>query len=361
MPLHKKDARNIFNNYRPISLLSVVGKIFERVIFKHVLNYFRDNFLISIFLSGFTPGDSTVNQLTDLYHTLCDAIDKKKEVRIVFFDKVWHKGLLIKLKRMGINGNLLRWFADYLEDRLQRVIINGNSSVWGKIKAGVPQGSVLGPLLFLVYINDITEVVSTSIRLFADDTCVYITVDKDNENVSTDLINNDLSNILKWADQWLVTFSAPKTKCMTISRKTDSQLHHLPLLFANTILSDVETHKHLGLIIDKTLTCNWSKHVDEVCVKAGTRVNILSRLKYTLDRKMLETMYLSFIRPIMEYTNSVWCNLSKNDILKIENVQLRAGRIVSGAIKGTSSKIIYEELGWQTLRKRQENNVTCFS
>ena len=117
------------------------------------------------------PGDSTVNQLIILYHELCQAIDQQKEVRLVFldiskaFDKVWHAGLLYKLEKNGISGNLLSWFSSYLKDRQQRVVINGQSSSWKTVQAGVPQGSVLGPLMFLVYINDIVDLVRCNIKL----------------------------------------------------------------------------------------------------------------------------------------------------------------------------------------------------
>ena len=146
--IYKKGEKTKIDNYRPISLLGCVGKLCERVVFKYVFNYFRTNFLLSIYQSGFQPGDSTVNQLIKVYHMLCEALDSKKEVRIVFcviskaFDRVWHDGLVYKLKRMGIRGSLLSWFMHYLKDRQQRVVIQGSASEWGKIKAGVPQGSV---------------------------------------------------------------------------------------------------------------------------------------------------------------------------------------------------------------------------
>ena len=146
IPIYKKGEKTNINNYRPISLLSCVGKLCERVVFKYVFNYFRNNFLLSIYQSGFQPGDSTVNQLIKVYHMLCEALDSKKEVRIVFcdiskaFDRVWHDGLVYKLRRMGIRGPLLSWFIHYLKDRQQRVVIQGSASEWGNIKAGVPHG-----------------------------------------------------------------------------------------------------------------------------------------------------------------------------------------------------------------------------
>ena len=141
---------------------------------------FTKNKLLTKHQSGFRPNDSTTNQLSYLYHEFCKALDAKKDVRIVFcdiskaFDKVWHQGLLYKLRKIGIKGDLLLWFKDYLTDRKQKVVIRGQSSEWGDIMAGVPQGSSLGPLAFLIYINDLANVVTCNLKLFADDTCLYV-------------------------------------------------------------------------------------------------------------------------------------------------------------------------------------------
>ena len=242
LPLHKKSSKQYADNYRPVSLLCILGKIFERIIFKHVYNHFWENSLISRWQSGFLPGFSTVTQLLEMYHQFYNAINEGKDVRIVYldiskaFDRVWHKGLLFKLNKFGIGGKLLKWFSDYLSNRYQRVIINGQCSDWLKVTAGVPQGSVLDPLLFLVFINDITSVVKyCDIRLFADDTCLFLKVI--NPAIATTCINKDLLNIEKWANQWLIKFSPSKTESSVISLKQNSRNNYknsssttLPLL-----------------------------------------------------------------------------------------------------------------------------------
>ena len=135
-PIHKKDDPSDVSNYRPISLLNTIGKVFEKIVHKHVFNFFRDNNILTSLQSGFVPGDSTVNQLVDLYNTFCKALDDGKEVRAIFcdiskaFDRVWHRGLLYKLRRAGITGSLLSWFSNYLQDRKQRVVLPGASSNW---------------------------------------------------------------------------------------------------------------------------------------------------------------------------------------------------------------------------------------
>ena len=173
VPLYKgKGNKCDPNNYRPISLISCIGKLMERCVFKHVFNYLHTNNILTSVQSGFIPGDSTINQLLYLYNYICSALDAGKEIRIIFcdiskaFDRVWHKGLLFKLKQAGISGKLQDWFQNYLNNRKQRVCVDGSTSGWTIISAGVPQGSILGPLLFLVYINDIVDDLNANIRLF---------------------------------------------------------------------------------------------------------------------------------------------------------------------------------------------------
>lgn len=355
IPIFKKGARTDRDNYRPISLLSCVGKVLEKVVFKQLFNYFRENFLISIYQSGFTPGDSTVNQLVSVYHQFCEAIDKKKDIRIVFcdiskaFDRVWHKGLLFKLKyHMGIDGILLEWFKNYLDDRYQRVVIEGEESTWGKIKAGVPQGSILGPLLFLVYINDITSVVNCNIRLFADDTILYINVDDHDESARD--MNVNTSAVSEWAKTWLVKFSLTKTKSMVMTRKPDGDVP--PITFDQALLSEVDNYKHLGVYLNRSLT--WTDHVQRVTVRAGKKLDILKRMKYRLDSGTLKTMYVTFIRPSLEYASPVWCNLDQQMVDKLERLNLDAARIITGAIRGTRHELLYRESGLETLTARRQ-------
>ena len=262
VPIHKKDKKTKIPNYRPISLLSILSKVFEKIIFKYVYNFFRENFVLSVFQSGFQAGKSTVTQLLEVYHKFCEAVDNNKEIRVVFldiskaFDKVWHKGLLFKLQQAGIGGGLLRWFESYLRDRLQRVVINGQTSAWGPIQSGVPQGSVLGPLLFLLFIDDIVNVVTQcQIRLFADDTCLFIEVD--NRERTAELINADLVQIQNWANRWLVTFSPTKTKSLIISNKDDAILNPQVELNGHAI-DEVDSHTYLGLKFSRNLS--WSHH-----------------------------------------------------------------------------------------------------
>ena len=244
--VHKGGDPSEISNYRPVSLLSNLDKAFERLIFKYVYNHFLENNILTSFQSGFRRGDSTVNQLSYLYNTFCQALDAGKEVRAIFcdiskaFDCVWHAGLIHKLKSAGISGNLLSWSTNYLTGRKQRVVMSGVQSAWNFISAGVPQGSLLGPLLFLLFINDIVHDIGSSIRLFADDTSLYIIVE--DPNVAAELLNADLEKIAEWALKWLVKFNPLKTESLLISRKTNTV--HPPVFMLDQQIEEVESHKH---------------------------------------------------------------------------------------------------------------------
>ena len=354
IPIHKKGDKSSVDNYRPVSLLSIVGKVMERIVHKHVHNFFLQNHFISPFQSGFSPGDSTTNQLLFLYDSFMKAIDIGKEVRVVFcdiskaFDRVWHKGLIEKLKGAGIAGNLLDWFKSYLKDRQQRVVLAGSNSFWLKITSGVPQGSILGPILFLVYINDIINDITSNIRLFADDTSLYVIVDQ--PNTAASILNNDLSRIHEWAKKWLVSFNPSKTESLTISKKINQPIHP-PLYMNNIMINSINDHKHLGLTLSSD--GSWKTHLNSTLIKAWSRVNILRKFKFILDRKSLEKLYFSFIRPILEYSDIVWDNCTDSLANDLEKLQIEMGRIVVGATKLISIDKLYQETGWEKLSARR--------
>jgi len=176
MPIFKKDGKSNPSNYRSISLLSCVGKVMERVVYKYIYNHIIDNSLLYPYQSGFLQGHSTVYQLIEIDEKVCNNLDNRLSNILIFcdiskaFDRVWHRGLIEKLKSYGISGPLLDLTRDYVTNRKQFVMVNEAVSSVGSVTAGVPQGSVLGPLLVLLYINDITDNLGNIARLFADDT-----------------------------------------------------------------------------------------------------------------------------------------------------------------------------------------------
>ena len=232
VPVYKKGDKQVLKNYRPISLLPICGKVFERLIYNAMFDFFLVNNLISPNQSGFKPGDSCTNQLLAITHEIYRSFDEGFDVRGVFldiskaFDKVWHQGLLFKLRQNGISGDLLNILRDFLQYRKQRVVLNGQYSAWANVEAGVPQGSILGPLFFLIYINDLSDDLASNPKLFADDTSLFSVV-HNSLSSSTDL-NNDLVKISEWAYQWKMSFNPDSTKQaqeVIFSRKSQSQKH----------------------------------------------------------------------------------------------------------------------------------------
>jgi len=221
----------------------------------------------------------------------------------------------------------------------------------------VPQGSVLGPLLFLIYINDITANIKSNIKLFADDTSLYVTIDGDAVEATAQL-NEDLLQIGRWAENWIVKFNATKTKALTISLKKNLNNIQLPLSFNNNILETVNSHKHLGIEINSTLS--WKEHLLTIGENASKKLNVLAQLKYLLDRKTLTTMYTSFIRPAMEYGSIIFCNCTDTEEEFLEKIQRRALRIITGAIIRTRTINLNNEIYLESLKTRRDRSVLLF-
>ena len=376
-PIHKKDDKQLIENYRPISLLPICSKIFEKLVFNHLYGFLTENNLITKNQSGFRPGDSTTNQLLDLIDTIHQSFDASPtlEVRAVFmdiskaFDKVWHEGLIFKLKQNGVSGTLLKLFQNYLNNRKQRVVLNGMQADYDNVKSGVPQGSVLGPLLFLIYINDLEENIKSQVRFFADDTMLYSIV-KD-PNTTANNLNEDLETICRWAQQWKMEFNPDPSKQATellFSTKSKPP-NHPPLIFNGTIVSKVNEQKHLGLILDRKLT--FKKHIEEKIKKTKKTIGMIKHLSKFLPIKTLILMYKALVRPHFDYCdvifhippsiNSVFDNEEITSPLnslmaKIESVQYQAALAITGAWQGTSRLKLYNELGFESLSDRRSSN-----
>ena len=306
------------------------------------------------------------------------------EVRSVFldmskaFDKVWHEGLLFKLQQNGIKGDLLDLLKSYLSSRKQRVLINGFESEWGEIESGVPQGSVLGPLLFLIYINDLEKGIKSQINFFADDTSLFSIVQ--DPTVSAHELNNDLKLISRWAHQWKMSFNPDPTKqaVQVLFSRRIKKVDHPPIYFNDIEVKTVNEHKHLGLTLDSKLT--FASHIDEKLKKARNGLGIIKSLSRYLSVKTLELIYKMYIRPHLDFCDVIYhlpcvtnpfdssinLNYLKNTL---ERIQYHAALAITGAWKGSSLNKIYDELGWESLTDRRycrrlfqfykiENNLT---
>ena len=235
--------------------------------------------------------------------------------------------------------------------RQQRVVINSQSSSWSKICAGVPQGSILGPILFLVYINDIIVDIRSHVRLFADDTSLYMSVE--NPQTTASILSNDLAKMHVWAQKWLVNFNPAKTESLLISRRLIKP-NHPNIIFQQTIVQEVNFHKHLGIIFSSD--ASWNYHINYIMEKARKRLCILRSYKHLFDRNALEILYNSFIRPVLEYSDVLWDNCSETCKNQLESIQIDAARIVTGVTKLCSIQKLYEEVGWDTLQERRRKH-----
>ena len=351
VPIYKRDSKNLIKNYRPISLLPIFSKIFERLIFNSLFNYFIQNKLFTEYQSGFIPG------VTHEIYTSFDC-NPPQYIRGTFldiskaFDKVWHKGLIFKLKSYGVDGSLLKLMENYLTGCQQRVVLNGQNSSWKNILAGVPQGSVLGPLLFLIYINDLPNGIESICKTFADDTSLFSEV-KD-ATVSHAQLNNDLNKISKWPFQWKMLFNPDPSKQaieICFSHKRDN-VSYPSLVFNDNKVQLANSQKYLGLILDSKL--DFNEHIDNKINKRNKVIGIMKRFSFILSRKSLLTINKSFVRTNLDYADIIYDKpFNESFKRKIEMVQYKAALVITGAIKGTSRDRLYQELGLESLADRR--------
>ena len=356
-PLYKnKGKRSKLNNYRPVSLLSCIGKAMERCVYDVLFKYLIEEKLLTKYQAAYLPNSSTETQVLEIYHHILDALDKGKDIRFLFldisaaFDKVWHKGLLAKLEKYGIKGRLYKWIENYLQNRTQRVVIEGKTSKPTMLNSGVPQGSILGPLLFLIYINDLPAKIETNIRVYADDSSLYINYAKNKEGEGAQALQEDIHRIEEWAEKWLITFNPTKTESLVFSRKREVATPALNMLDTN--IEEVKEHKHLGVTLQQNGT--WKSHIVDICAKAKRKVDVLRSLMYRLNRKSLEKLYLSYIRPSLEYGCTIWDNCNDYEKEELEKIQLAGLRVITGGKRGTSHELLYSDTGIETLQERRD-------
>ena len=258
VPVHTKRDKQILKNYRPVSLLPICGKVFEHLIYDSLFEHFIENDLISPNQSGFKSGNSCTNQLISITHEIYQSFDDGFEVRGVFvditkaFDKVWHHGLIYKLKENRVAGDLLDTLTNFLKKRKQRVILNGQYSTWTNVEAGVPQGSILGLLLFLIFINDLPENLVSNPKFFANDIPLFSVIR--NKHLSAQNLNEDLK-IIYWVFQWKMSFNPDPSKQAQesiFSCKLQKSFYP-PLHFNNIEVTHSTTQKHLGILLDGEL------------------------------------------------------------------------------------------------------------
>ena len=330
VPVHKKKLRSNPENYRPISLLCNISKVMEFFVNKELRKHLFSNGLINSNQFGFRPKHSAPDLLTFVSHQWMSCLNNRQEAKVIAldikaaFDRVWHKGLIAKLEARGVKGNLLKWISSYLCDRRIQVVVGGQTSEQRPINASVPQGSLLGPTLFLTYIDDLSDQIYNSMFLYADDSTLYCTVIRDGVVQAVESLNADLAEIHAWGQTWKVLFAPEKCKVMTISRKEPQP--QPPLLLGGTVLQESDELDILGVCFPKNLS--FQSHLDKVVSKAGQRVNMLRKIASHLDSKGKASVYKAHIRSTMEYAPLCWMSASETQLRRLDDIQHRAQRII---------------------------------
>lgn len=329
------------SSYRPISLLPVIGKIFESILNGHLLNYLESLHLLSDTQYGFRQARSTGDLLAYVTEHVSRTLDRQGETRSVAldiskaFDKVWHKGLLHKLRAYGIGGDLLQLLSSFLRNRQISVVLDGQKSQTRLVNAGVPQGSVIGPTLFLLYINDLPDNIVSKLVMYADDTTLFNSLDKPRDQLQKqqmrETLNRDLQTVHEWGQQWLVSFNSSKTKSMRHTRSRDAS-HQVGLQMCGTVLDEQESISLLGLTVCRDLS--WKKYLQSVCKQASQRVGCLYRARRFLQPEVVLHLYKSTVRPIMEYCCHLWAGAPVTHLSPLDRVERRVKNLVGQNLCG---------------------------
>ena len=334
-PVYKKEDPHLTDNYRPISLLPIISKVFEKVVFKQVYDYFTKNKLLYKSQYGFRKKHSTELAGLELNDIIIENLDQQKLPIAIFldlskaFDTIDHEILLDKLKYYGISGSALLWFHSYLGNRRQYVQYKDAFSSYADLKTGVPQGSILGPLLFIIYMNDIAEITKKfHFTIYADDTtlisplCTFSLPSNSDYNEIASGINSELKLITDWLSLNKLSLNAKKTKMMLFHLPQRSIKNiNLKLYINNTRIEQVKEFNFLGVMFDQCMT--WKSHTQKIASKISMVVGTISKLKRFLPQDILKTIYNALIQPHLNYGILLWGTLTAR-ILKLQKWAVRA-------------------------------------
>lgn len=366
-PLYKKGDRAQPVSYRPVSLTSHVMKIYERILRKTMVNYIEDNNILSSKQHGFRSGKSCLTQLLSHFDDIMLGLTNNHDTDAIYldyakaFDKVDHKLLLSKLHRYGFSANIIDWIKSFLTDRSQNVVLNGHQSTMGKILSGVPQGTVLGPILFILFIDDLQHYVKHSqVRFFADDTRLSKQISCESD---VSKLQEDLENVICWSKHNNMSLHEDKFELMIHRAKKYVSLHELPFicdelmtysLSSGDTLYPVQHLRDLGVIVSSDLS--WSLHIATTTKKARSIASWVFSVFKTRNTSVMMTLYKSLVRSILEYCCPLWNPWKIADIQELETVQRSFTRKIWG-VQHLSYWERLRHLGLMSLQRRRERYI----
>lgn len=357
--LKKGKNRSKVLSYRPISLTSCVCKTIERVINQRMQWYLESESIILPEQAGFRRYKSTEDQTTHLAQVIEDSFQAQKVTLAAFidlqkaFDKVWKDGLLVKLLRSGIQGNMYKWTKSYLHNRRARVLVNGQCGRKVLLRQGVPQGGVLSPTLFILFMNDLVPELPRGIHaaLYADDLVLWCT--EEHTTTARYRMQLALDKLTAWTNTWCVTINKEKSSATLFTLSTKTSAGNLNL--EDTPLRYEDQQTYLGVTFDKRLT--WKQHVQNAEAKARRKLNIMRKLAGTqwgANEKILKNVYQGSVRPHLEYGSSSWMTAAQSHQQTLQRVQNQALRIITGAMRSTPIEKMEQTTGIPPLKNRWE-------
>ena len=324
--IFKKGNRNEAGNYRPVSLTCISCKILEQFIRDALVDHMILSKLYSDCQHGFRQHRSCITQLLEVMEDFTKLLDDKVPFDVVYldfrkaFDSVPHMRLLAKLKGYGIVGHVLDWIRAFLSGRTQKVRVGEETSGVAPVLSGIPQGSILGPVLFTLFINDLPKCVESVCKIFADDTKMY------NAASNHDILQHDIDNLVHWSNLWDLHFNASKCKVMHIGHANPNHTYTMRNGREEIDIQDCDEEKDLGVLFDKSL--KFDKHVNNIITTANKIVGIIKRSFSYLDESTLSQLYKTLVRPHLEYGNTIWSPLYKRHSIEIERVQRRMTKLL---------------------------------
>lgn len=346
VPIFKSGQKDQLVNYRPISVLPFFSKLLEKVVYNRLISYLNKWNILVQNQFGFRSNRSTCMAVIDMCDKISQALDENKYAAGIFidlskaFDTVNHSILLKKLESYGIRGSCLDWFTSYLSNRYQFVAVNGAISTRQLITCGVPQGSILGPLLFLIYINDITACSDMfKFILFADDTNLFLS----NKSLTEleNIVNIELEKLSVWFKANKLSLNIGKTHYILFRNKGKKMNNNLTIKIDGTKIDQVCTTKFLGLYIDEGLT--WANHISYISSKISKNIGIIHRLSRIVPSHVLTVLYNTLILPYLSYCNIVWASNYPSRLKPLELLQKRAIRILCKADRLASTSDLFKQ------------------